>query len=381
MVALCRDGVIYCLVWFLWEWVANICFWLYAILIMNRKQIAKLIAFPMILVSCIVAMDRLFFANVGDDLNSYSQFYKEEKDACDIVLVGNSTLREGYIPTQMWHNNHITSRAFTSSPTHPEVIKNAIKEIVKVQHPKVMFVDINGLTFQKEEDAEFFMKQYYKAVSDPEHKEELEEQYDYLKSESGKFELFKNHNNFRQQQYWESLVYYDQFKTKGYYPHQVITKVKPVEYSLEETMPLPSDGQTYFTEIMDACEPFKNDITFVFGKTPRFMTNKEQINDTYMLRSVADEIASRGFIYKDFSDDAEKMGLDPNSDFKDYDHLNHLGSIKFTDYFASYIKEELHFEPSEYKEETIENFDTAYTKTEKYLSDIEKKLLKLAHKG
>ena len=193
---------------------------------MNRKQIAKLIAFPTLLVISIACLDRFLFAKVNDDLNSYSQFYKEEKDACDIVLVGNSTLREGYIPTEMWHDHHITSRAFTSSPTHPEVIANAIPEIVKEQHPKIMFVDINGLTFQKKEDAEFFMKQYYKAVFNEEHKKELEDKYEYLNAIKNEFEIFKNHNNFRQQQYWESLVYYDQFKTKGYFPHKVITKVK-----------------------------------------------------------------------------------------------------------------------------------------------------------
>ena len=347
---------------------------------MNRKQVAKIISFTLILGASIVCLDRFLFANVGDDLNSYSQFFKEEKDACDVVLVGNSTLREGYIPTQMWHDNHITSRAFSSSPTHPEVIKNAIPEIIKEQHPKIMFVDINGLTFQHEIDSEFFMKQYFKAVINPDHQAELEERYPYLKGEKNKFELFKNHNNFRQQQYWESLVYYGQFKTKGYFPHQVITKVKPQDYDKEMTLPLPQDGEKYFYEIMDVCEKYKEDVTFIFGKTPRFMTNEEQKKDTYMLRSKRDEIVSRGFIYKDFSENAYDMGLDPNTDFKDYDHLNHLGSLKFTSYFASYIKDELQFIPSEYKEETIENFNNAYDKAEKYLSDIEKKLLKKADK-
>lgn len=347
---------------------------------MNRKQIAKLIAFPTLLVISIACLDRFLFAKVNDDLNSYSQFYKEEKDACDIVLVGNSTLREGYIPTEMWHGHHITSRAFTSSPTHPEVIVNAIPEIVKEQHPKIMFVDINGLTFQKKEDAEFFMKQYYKAVIDEEHKLDLENKYDYLDAIKNQFELFKNHNNFRQQQYWESLVYYDQFKTKGYFPHKVITKVKPSSYDSEKTLPLPKDGQDYFYEIMDVCEQYKQEITFIFGKTPRFMTNSEQKEATYMLRSMKEEIESRGFIYRDFSENTEAIGLDPNSDFKDYDHLNHLGSLKFTEYFANYVINDLSFSPSEYKEETIKNFDEAYTKTEKYLSDIEKYLNTLAGK-
>ncbi len=347
---------------------------------MNRKQVAKLIAFPLVLGASILALDRFLFKMVGDDLNSYSQFYKEEKDACDVVLVGNSTLREGYIPTEMWHEHHITSRAFTSSPTHPEVIVNAIPEIIKVQHPKIMFVDINGLTFQKREDSEFFMKQYYKAVLDEDHKKELREKYNYLVKEDGKFELFKNHNNFRQQQYWESLVYYDQFKTKGYYPNQIITKVKPSEYDMNKTLPLSKDGQEYFIEIMNVCEQYKDEVKFVFGKTPRFMTNNSQKDATYMLRSVKEEVEKRDFIFKDFTDDCYNMDLDSSSDFKDLDHLNHLGSIKFTNYFAEYIKNDLSFISSDYKEETINNFDTAYNKTEKYLNNIENKLLKKAHK-
>ena len=147
---------------------------------------------------------------------------------------------------------------------------------------------------------------------------------------------------------------------------------------MEKTLPLPDDGQKYFYEIMNVCEQYKDEITFIFGKTPRYMTNGEQKEATYMLRSTKEEIESKGFIYRDFSDNCEEMGLNPNSDFKDYDHLNHLGSLKFTDYFAKYITDDLHFEPSAYKGETIANFDEAYNKTEKYLANIEKYLNKLA---
>ena len=182
---------------------------------MNKKQIIKLITFPILLVGCIFSLEFFLFRKVSDDLTSYSQFYKENEDCLDVVLIGNSTLREGYVPTTMWKEEGIMSRGLSSSPTHPEVIKVAIKEVINKQHPEVIFIDVNGLTFQKREYSQRFIEQYYKALPKGEHKDELLKMYPYLVKDEDKFELFPNHNNFRQQQYWESLVYPDQFKTKG----------------------------------------------------------------------------------------------------------------------------------------------------------------------
>ena len=347
---------------------------------MEKNQIAKLIIFPLILAGCIVALDRLLFANVNDDLNSYSQFYKEEKDALDIALVGNSTVREGYIPTYLWRDYKITSRALTSSPTHPEVIKNAIPTIVKEQHPQVMFIDINGFTYQKKADAEFFIKQYYKALPEGDNKTELEEKYPYLIKVKNEFEIFKNHNNFRQQQYWESLVYYDQFKTKGYYPHKVINKVTPISYVEDEKLPLPQDGREYLDEILTICEPYKSSVKFVFGRTPRYITNSDQIEATNMMNWAQEIIEDKGFYFKDFAMNVKDMELDPNSDFKDADHLNMLGSVKFTHYFGQYAQEELGLVPREYTQEVINNFDLAYSTTKDYLEGIEADLKKKAGK-
>jgi len=343
---------------------------------MKKSQIVKLIVFPILLVASILALDFGLFKNVNDDLTSYGQFYKEEEKCLDVVLIGNSTLREGYVPTHMWKEHGITSRGLSSSPTHPEVILNAIGEVVRFQEPKAIFIDLNGLTYQRKSDSEFFIKQYYKALPSGEFKDELAEKYDYLSDFDNEFELFDNHNNFRQQQYWESIVYPEQFITKGYYPNNIVHKVKPVDVDPEKVIDLPKDGQDYLELIIDECLKYSDKTTFIFGKMPRYNANQNDNNSTYIFRNISKQIEGTGILFADFANYVKEMGLDVNSDFKDDEHLNHLGALKFTDYFASYLLDEVGMVKKQRQQKTIDNFDSAYEETKDYLGDIESSLRK-----
>ena len=109
---------------------------------------------------------------------------------------------------------------------------------------------------------------------------------------------------------------------------------------------------------------------------PRYNTSSSDVEATYMLRSVPSYLEGTNISFKDFTYDAEAIGLDPKTDFKDTEHLNHLGSLKFTAYFAHYLLDELHLDIKEKKQETIDNFNKAYDDTIDYLTGIENKLKK-----
>ena len=345
---------------------------------MKKSQIVKLILFPIILAGCVISLDLFLFRKVSDDLTSYGQFYKEQEQALDVVLVGNSTLREGYVPTALWKEYEIASRGFSSSPTHPEVISVAIDEIVKKQNPKVIFIDVNGLTFQEEQNSEFFIKQYYKALPDGEHKNDLRAKYPYLKDDDG-FEIFDNHNNFRQQQYWESLVYPTQFKTKGYQPNQIVTKVNKVDVDRSKELPLTQDGEHYFELIKNACEKYTGSIQFIFGKMPKYndvLGADKFLESEYMFKTIENKLQGSNIKFMNFTSRAEEMGLDPNKDFKDNDHLNHLGALKFTHFFGNYLLNEVKLVKKDKDDSVKNNFNEAYDKTKEYLDGIEAKLRK-----
>lgn len=344
---------------------------------MKKKDIVKLITFPILLVGCVFALDFFLFRKVSDDLTSYSQFYKENEDCLDVVLIGNSTLREGYVPTTMWKEEGIMSRGLSSSPTHPEVIKVAIKEVINKQHPKVVFIDVNGLTFQNRSDSDFFIKQYFKALPRGKHKDELKEMYPYLVDSDSEFELFNNHNNFRQQQYWESLVYPDQFKTKGYQPNKRIKSVDRVNIDPNKKIALDEDGEYYFNEILSECEKYSSETQFIFGKMPKvndIFGENAFLKSEYMFNVIEERLKGTNIKYKNFTRYVDDIGLDPSTDFKDEDHLNHLGALKFTRYFAKYLKEDLKMEIKEKTETAITSFDEAYEKTKDYLDSIENRL-------
>ena len=345
---------------------------------MKKSQIVKLILFPVLLTGALLGLNFGLFAQVNDELTSYGQFYKEEEKCLDVVMVGNSTMREGFVPTHFWHEYGYTSRTFSASPTHPEVIINAISQIIRFQEPKVIFIDLNGLTYQERKDSEFFIKQYYKALPSGEFKDELLTKYSYLKEVDEEVELFKNHNNFRQQQYWETLVYPGQFEAKGYYANDVYRTMTAVEPDQDKTVALPEDGEYYLQELVKECQKYLDTTTFIFGRTPRYNIIEKDLNATYMFRTIKQEIEGTGIIFADFSLDPVRVGLNTICDFKDNNHLSHVGAKKFTDYFASYMKDELGILPKEKKQSTIDNFNHAYEVTKDHQDGIENDIKKKA---
>ncbi len=62
----------------------------------------------------------------------------------------------------------------------------------------------------------------------------------------------------------------------------------------------------------------------------------ERDNITYdEIASIAD---SEGIEFINFNERLEDIGIDRSTDFNDHTHLNHWGSVKFTDYLGKYLQ-------------------------------------------
>ncbi len=332
-------------------------------------QIAKIIGFTALAVASLAFAREFLFVPLP---NPYSVFYEEEKNSLDIVLLGNSTTREGYIPTLAYKEEGLTTFPLSASPTHLEVIKIMIDEVARNQDPSLVFVDINGLTFQSKENAAMYVKDFVEYMPNGEAKDKIIESYDYLKKTDEEY-LFRHHNAFRQQIYWESLVYRRQMQSKGYVPLQLTTPITPCEVDPNKTLPLPEGAVDYLKEILEKAASHP-EIKFVFGKMPRVLSSGHEVNETYMLRSVKPIIEEAGFDYIDWADHASEMGLNPKKDHNDATHLNHRGAKKFTRYFAKYMKEHYGVVASKKEKKVVSSWEEACKKYEEFIAPVEKRL-------
>ena len=358
----------------------------------RTQNILRFTSFWMFAIAAVSLVSQYFFWSLGPETTAYGTFYKEEKDSLDLVMVGSSTVRDGFIPMEAYKQTGITSHSIVSSPTHLEVIEIAIREIARTQKPKVVYIDLNGLNNQTKADAPVFVKDYYSSMPDDSEtkqiKEKLRQKYDYL-TEVSEWEPFKGHNSFRQQVYWESFVYNAQFYTKGYYPNP--TRKKDIEVSevdANKIEPFSSkDATTYLNEILGICKEYPN-IHFLFGQMPRFLASTISSFDAYqkhapldayyMVKSAKKEIEEAGYTFLDYGDPEflkNELKLDPEKDQYDAEHLNHGGALKFTKFFSNYLLETFFDgEKPTHSKEITEEFDKSYVEYRKIAKKAEKKL-------
>ena len=324
-----------------------------------RLKVAKTLIFLLIL-GTIITLLAVFVFVPFKITNAYASFYMEANNSLDITLVGNSTVMYDYIPAVAYHETGITSHAIGSQPSHPEVIKIAIEEVYRTQGQsnQVVFVDLTGLTYQTHDQQEFFVRNYYDAMPDGEFKNELANRYTYLKSnKKNDFELFKNHNIFRNYEIFLEANG-EQKKLKGHKPMSGTMNIKPVEVDPTKTLPLPKDGQDYLVEILEVAKKYPT-MKFVFGRMPRFVS-ASNVNDSYTLRSAKATIETYGYTYVDFCDQVNEIGLDVTKHQRDEEHLNIQGAVLFTPYFINYLKNHYGLVNKEKSEEVKKDFEACY---------------------
>lgn len=318
------------------------------------KDWLKFISFIVVLSIVLLGLD--IFVFTGEMKNSrYSQFFNEEENSLDVVFIGNSTVRQGIIPAEIWNDHKITSFNISHSPTHPEVIVLAIDEIARLQNPKLVFIDITGLTYQKEADQESFVKQFVGSMPHSKHKEEIIKKYSYFDGEN---EIFRNHNDYRNPDYWDLFSKQNKY-LKGFTPVYDVADLYPSTIVKDDTIiELPFDGQKYLKRILDTCAKYP-EIDFLFGRMPRVL-NEGSVKETYMLRSVVPIINEYGYEWVEFEDYIKEIGLISNEDFADSGHLNYNGAIKFTKFLIPFLKDNYDLENQEHAEKVVQKFNQAY---------------------
>lgn len=335
------------------------------------KNWIKFLIFSVIAVLLVTTLGLFLFIEVEGE-EGYAGFYKQEENSLDLISIGNSTVYSGISPCEIWNESQITSYDISSGPTHPEVIIIAIDEVARTQNPQMVYIDLNGLTFQKKIDQNNFVINYVKSMPKGEARDALIEKYDYLKSaleKENKFEIFKNHNAFRNPDFSNKLLGKSNDYLKGFKVSTDVQRQHAIALDPDKTLPIQEEGVEYLERILETCKKYPN-IKFVFGKTPRFL-NSDIINANYELRSIIPTIESYGYSYVEWDKYIEEMGLDETQDARDQQHLNTYGATKFSKFFVNYLKTNFGLVSGQHSQSVVDDFNSAY---QKYVKEVKSKL-------
>lgn len=324
----------------------------------------------------------ILFINIQDLLmlkdNAYKtkSFYELERDTCDVVFLGSSTML-AVQPMELYRKYGITAYNLAQHGQSFALTYYSLVDAIRYQHPKIVLVDVHTICRNdkdfKNEFAHFtldnmpFSFNRIKAVFDV---IQLEERLEFL------FPLVRYHlrwvelnkNDFSEPyDYWRGTYFrggWEAFSTDN-------IEIVPED----EMQELNALGQEYLEKIIQLCK--KENVELILTNMPICVNtdawNAVQKQYNYV-KVVADEnnIGYINFMHED-------AGIDIGEDFYNYEHLNLKGALKISDYLADYIYEnynlENHLGDNMYaiwdtdcerylqeKEEFLLNFDKRYKK-------------------
>lgn len=347
---------------------------------MIKKQIAKLIIFPIILI-LITFLLSLILCHPGTygELN-YSLFYREQN--LDVVFVGPSVVYNNFIPTQAYKNYGYTSYNYAGAGQTLDVTRYSISEVVRTQKPQLIVVELNSASYTTQVMEEVRLREFLDSIPNSSNKKKILKETKKDKDLSFKIKILNYHSNWRNPANIGGgaicNLYNIQNKKSVFKGWTTIERIfNPDAYTIlpftDEKTPITEENEQKLRNLLDYCASLE-DQQFMFVRYPRWTVQDLNPDAQKQANYVRDIIAEYGYEYEDFSQDFISTQCDIYLDFSDHEHLNYFGATKFTNYLSQKIldKFEININHSE-KEKEDWNFwaEECYNYAQKLKTGLE----------
>lgn len=337
----------------------------------NVKFLMKILFFTLTVILSLLLLNQIFMKKIIDfqavngqvaELpylpEKWDGFYEKTRDTIDMLFIGTSVVHTGVDVNYLYHEYGFTSYDLAADQMAGPNVYYFLKEAVKYQSPQVIFVDVQSLSH-----------------ADNPQPVSLHYNFDYMKQGLNRIQGIAEHpataqtgNFFPFIEYhtrWEELeetdfryMFQDKLNMLNGYFIYMLSYDSPVPDVYEESDQTLSElGYTHTEENLNriisyCCEQGMECVLF---RTPQsYSESQSQYYDA--LEKYADENNIR---FWNFNDYYAEIGMDFSTDFVDGQHLNYIGSRKFTAFLGKLISEQ--FEYTDHRgTKGYEEWDVAY---------------------
>lgn len=301
-------------------------------------RIISVVVLMTLIIGATIKVNEVLSDKEMGSVNQFECFYAQDKDTVDVLLVGSSRVFCNVDPNAMWENYGISAYDLATSVQPISASYYAIKEALKTQHPKIIFVEYSQILKDEDATGDFVINHLYGGMKLDENKIEglLDHGsestfFDHL------FEISENHTRYnlinKETFTADDFAQYPVSGKKGFKGGADFThKVTFDGYSPEVTVtdkPITERIKADINRINDLCE--QNGIKLVMLWTPDIM------RDTYPeIEAYIDECGITRLNCNDYRDE---MGMDPQNDFIERGHLNIYGSMKVGAFLGDFAKQ------------------------------------------
>lgn len=323
------------------------------------KKVLKIIIFLSIFMILFCTLGVFFnpTGTINEWFQSYTviEFYKEKENSIDVLYVGNSCIYTGISPMEIYKNTGITGYSFSTSGQKIVSSYYFIKEALRSQSPKVVFLEIGEAFSKKEDNEELNTRRAIDSLKFSKVKLEMILDSDYGLSGFDKlsciFPLLRYHSRWSNldESDFRKFINKDIYTYKGYLLDGKVSKYAgPVDKHFkkeidnqkeleEELAKIPKEVKEKIDKIIEVCA--QNDCKLVFIKIPEpksWNDEKHEIISEYAKEKNID------FIDLNYDD---KINIDWQNDTQDGgNHLNIFGAEKIGVYLSQYLQNNFNLE-------------------------------------
>lgn len=304
-----------------------------------KKTLVRATAVLVFLVMTAVGLHKVYDVlrwkdTTGGYLSSIDQLYHTDENLMDLVFVGSSHCYHGIYPELLWKENGIAAFDLAVSAQDVDSAYYQLKELLKMQHPKVVLVDIYGICYEKHlVESNVYrnylsMKTSLNSIAHIMAYGEWEDQKELL----AKWPII--HTRYRELKEYDFVQYEPSVTGRG----SLLTwNITPVEEEngvnhCETVEPLSTRNQEWVWDMVDLSQ--KEDFQLIFMLIPW----KREDDKQAILNGFKEYVQGKDIEFLDLTPLAEKE-IRSDTDWADPEHLNAWGAQKLTRYLGAYILE------------------------------------------
>ena len=271
----------------------------------------------------------------GDYQSVFSQLYATDNDLIDVVFVGSSHCYCGVYPHVLWEEKGIASFDLSVSGQDKISAYHHIKELLKTQKPKVVVVDLFGVTF----DEHGVEGNVYRNLMG-------------MRTSRNSVELV---TEYAPKEQWQDLIArlpiihtrYKELEQYDFNPPAKNTYGRGACFGFDinpQVLPESVDKQFEPGELSDKNKEWLDkmialskteDFELIFMVLPMVLDDETQST----FDAANDYLSSKGIKTMDFGRLHAEIGIDFSKDFVDPTHLNSSGATKVSHFFADYLSQ------------------------------------------
>jgi hypothetical protein len=311
-----------------------------------KKKFLKIASVILFLVLLFFMIGRLYKVvswkdTSGNYYSSVEQLKNTPDETIDVVFVGTSHVYCGIYPSVMWEEQGISAFNMSVSGQDRYSAYHDVKELLKTQSPKAVFVDLYSLSFSNTDGVE---GNYHRNMM-------------CLPTSANSYELLKDNMGTEDAESREKIkeyllrwpIVHTRYKELGKYdfldyPENEYLRGEMIYY---ETTPVDLNDMGKGSDIVG--ELTKEDTDWLDKMVKLSKENGFRLYFTMLPCSVSEEAQQtlnaakvyaeeKGIVCLDFTKD-NLVDFDGERDFIDVAHLNAVGATKISSYLGEYIKQ------------------------------------------